>query len=125
MGYETHITEYQDYVRVQVCGERSPGHSVANADRVGKMIVEYCQDKGIDRILLVLELVGRLGPLDAIGIVTNSADYGFHHGFKLAFVDLNAESYRDSLFTETVAVNRSYSMKVFDKEQEAREWLLS
>ena len=125
MGYETSITEYPDYVRVQVRGERSPGHSVANADRVGEMIVEYCQDKGIDRIMLVLELEGRLGPLDAVGIVTHAPNYGFHHGFRLAFVDLNAESYRDSLFTETVAVNRSYSMRVFDKEQDAREWLLS
>ena len=124
MGYETSITEYPDYVRVQVRGERSPGHSVANADRVGEMIVEYCQDKGIDRIMLVLELEGRLGPLDAVGIVTHAPNYGFHHGFRLAFVDLNAESYRDSLFTETVAVNRSYSMRVFDKEQDAREWLL-
>lgn len=125
MEYETHITELPDYLRVHVCGERSPGRSVANADRVGRMIVEYCKDKGIDRILLVLELKGRLGPLDAVGIVTHSPDYGFDHGFKLAFVDLNAESYRDSLFTETVAVNRAYSMKVFDDEQEAREWLLS
>lgn len=125
MAYETHITDYPDYVRVHVCGERSPGQSVANADRVGKMIVDYCRDKGVDKILLVLELEGRLGPLDAVGIVTHSPDYGFHHGFKLAFVDLNADSYRDSLFTETVALNRAYSMKVFDREQAAREWLLN
>jgi len=124
MGYETRITEYPDYVRVHVVGKRSPGHSVANADRVGKMIVELCEEKGINNILLVLELTGRLGPLDSMGIVTHSQEYGFHHNFRLAFVDLNAESYRDSLFTETVAVNRSYSMKVFDNEQDAREWLL-
>ena len=125
MGYKTQITEYPDYVRVHVTGERSPGHSVANADRVGKMIVDYCRDKGVEKIMLVLELQGRLGPLDSVGIVTHSPEYGFHHGFRLAFVDLNAESYRDSLFTETVAVNRSYAVRVFDNEQHAREWLLN
>jgi hypothetical protein len=88
------------------------------------MIVGYCRDKGIDNILLVLDLTGRLGPLDALEIVTHSGDYGFHHGLRLAFVDLNAESYPDSLFVETIAVNRSYSMKVFDTEEDAREWLL-
>ena len=125
MAYDSHITEFPGYVRVHVCGQRAPGQSVADADHVGKMVVEYCKDNDIDRILLVLELEGRLGPLDAVGIVTHSPDYGWHHGLRLAFVDLNAESYRDSLFTETVAVNRSYSMKVFDNEQDAREWLLS
>lgn len=124
MGYETDITAFPDYVRVSVSGERSPGRSVANADRVGKMIVELCREKDIDRILLVLELRGHLGPLDAVSIVTHSPDYGFHHGFRLAFVDLNAESFRDSLFMETVAVNRSYAMRVFDNEREATEWLL-
>ena len=124
MAYETNITEFPGYLRVHVCGERAPGHSVTNADRVGKMIVEYCRDNDIDRIMLVLELGGRLGPLDAVGIVTHAPDYGFHHGLRLAFVDLNTESFPDNLFTETVAVNRSYSMKVFDNEQNAREWLL-
>lgn len=124
MGYETNIKEFPDYVRVHVIGKRSPGHSVANADRVGNMIVAFCKDKGINNILLVLELAGRLGPLDSLEMVNHLPEYGFHHGLKLAYVNLNAESYRDSLFTETVAVNRSYSFKVFDNEQKAREWLL-
>ena len=125
MTYEAHMTPFPGYVRVHVRGERKPGQSVANADHVGKMVVDYCKDNDIDRILLVLELKGRLGPLDAMGIVTHAPDYGFHHGLRLAFVDLNAESYRDTLFTETVAVNRSYSMKVFDNEEDAREWLVN
>ena len=124
MSYEAHMTRFPGYVRVHVRGERAPGHSVANADRVGKMIVDFCKSNDIDRILLVLELEGRLGPLDAVGIVTHAPDYGFHHGLRLAFVDLNAESYKDSLFTETVAKNRSYSMRVFDNEDDARVWLL-
>jgi hypothetical protein len=125
MAYMAEIETRPDHIRVEVSGHRTPGKTVEDAGVVGRQIVAECRRSAIEKILLVLQLTGRMHPLDAYTLVTGSEDYGWSRSFKLAFVDLNAESHEDSLFTETVAVNRAYLMKVFDNEQDATEWLLN
>ena len=124
MPYQTNIETYPDYIRVEVSGTRLPGQAVADADVVGKKIVSLCRDKEIDKVLLVLNLSGRLSVTDAYDIVANSEEYGWSRQFKLAFVDLNTDSLQDSHFIETVALNRAFPINVFDNEEEARDWLL-
>jgi hypothetical protein len=51
-------------------------------------------------------------------------EFGWSRRFKLAIVDVNEDSRKDNLFTETVAVNRGYNVKIFDNENDAKEWLL-
>jgi len=124
MPYDATIQTFENHVRAHVTGARVPGQAVADADIVGEELVTLCREKGINKILLVIELAGRLSAIDAYEIVSSSEQYGWSREFKLAFVDLNAESLEDSYFTETVAVNRAYSMSVFDDEEEAKVWLL-
>lgn len=124
MSYEAKIETFSDHIRAVVSGTRTPGTAVANADLVGQRLVELCQKTGIKKVLLVINLSGRLSATDAYDIVANSEQYGWSREFKLALVDLNAESLEDSFFTETVAVNRAYPMSVFDNEEEAKDWLL-
>lgn len=125
MSYQFEVHPNPDFIRVEVSGIRKPGEAAENAHAVGREITSVCRETGIDRILLVVDLSGRLSAIDAFEIVTRSQDYGWSHAFKLAFVDLNAESLADSRFTETVALNRAYRMQVFDNEDDAREWLLN
>jgi len=124
MPYDAKIQTFEDHIRAHVTGTRVPGQAVADADVVGEELVRLCREKGIYKVLLVLDLAGRLSAIDAYEIVSSSEQYGWSREFKLAFVDLNAESLEDSYFTETVAVNRAYAMSVFDNEEEAKAWLL-
>ncbi len=71
-----------------------------------------------------MNLRGRLTAIDSLDIVTQSREYGWDYAFRLAFVDTNKDSADDVKFTETVAVNRSYSVKAFTDEAAAVEWLV-
>ena len=125
MPYDVTIQPFDDHIRACVSGTRVPGQAVANADLVGKNLVELCREKRINKVLLVLDLSGRLSAVDAYEIVSSSEQYGWSREIKLAFVDLNSESLEDSYFTETVAVNRAFPMRVFDNEEDALHWLLN
>ncbi|MDH3351897.1 MAG: hypothetical protein OEM60_08190 [Gammaproteobacteria bacterium] len=124
MAYEIKRQAHEDHIEFRVFGDRLSGHAVADADAVGKQILEQCRDQGISNILLILELTGSISAVDVYQIVTNSAQYGWSHDLKMAVVDLNPESRLDSQFTETVAVNRAYRVRSFDNERDAKEWLL-
>jgi hypothetical protein len=125
MPYKVALQVRHDHVRAEVTGNRRLGDAATNAGLAGKQIVELCRNTGIYRVLVVLDLAGRLSALDSYEMVVNSKEYGWSHAFKLAFVEKNGESFDDSLFTETVAVNRSYAVKVFADETDAIEWLLN
>jgi hypothetical protein len=122
--YQSNIEAFPDYIRAEVSGVRVPGEAVADANLVGQEIVRLCRETGLDKVLLVLNLSGRLPVTDAYDIVANSEQYGWSRQMKLAFVDLNKDSLEDSQFIETVAVNRAFPMTVFDNEEDARDWLL-
>jgi hypothetical protein len=124
MPYEVDIQAQQDYVRVHVTGERRYGDAALEASQAGQQIVESCRNADNYRVLLVLNLRGRLSATDSYEIVEDAKEYGWDHAYKLAFVDTNRESVDDVRFTETVAVNRAYSVKAFADEAEAIDWLL-
>ena len=74
--------------------------------------------------LLVLNLSGPLSPMDAFDIVSTSEEIGSQRQFRVAMVDQNTESAEDTHFTEIVAGNRAFPVRVFDNEQDALDWLL-
>jgi hypothetical protein len=124
MPYDATIETLENHIRAYVTGTRVPGQAVTDADVVGEELVKLCRETDINKVLLVIDLAGRLSAIDAYEIVSSSEQYGWSRKIKLAFVDLNAESLEDSYFTETVAVNRAFPMSVFDNEEEALDWLL-
>ena len=124
MSYDAQFETHENHIRIHVTGSRRYGDAAVEAGEVGRRIVEYCRKADIYRVLVVLDLSGRLTAIDSLDIVTQSRDYGWDFNFKLAFVDLNEESAEDVRFTETVAVNRSYTVKAFTDENEGLEWLL-
>lgn len=124
MPYETEIQAFEDHIRVAVSGTRMPGKVVADAIRVGKQISKACRDAGVHRVLAIFHMTGRLPPTEAYEIFSDPEALGWSRDIKLALVDMNEDSKEDSLFSETVAVNRAYQMGVFDTEAEAKDWLL-
>ena len=125
MTYEFKIKENDGYVHVQVTGKRQDGEAVLNASHAGRRIVEFCRQASNYRVLVVLNLSGRLSTMDSYEIATGSEEYGWDRIFKLAFVNPNKSSVDDVKFTETVAVNRAYSVKAFADEPDAVAWLLA
>ena len=125
MPYEFDIQTNENYVRVHVTGERRYGDAAVEAGQTGRQIVEYCRAADIYRVLVILNLRGRLSAFDSLEMVSQSREYGWDHKFKLAFVDTNNDSADDVKFTETIAVNRAYSVRAFSNEAEAVDWLIN
>ena len=125
MPYEIDIQLHDNYVRVHAKGERRYGDAAFEAGQAGRHIVEFCRNAEVYHVLVVLDLSGRLSAIDSYEIVDQSKEYGWDHNYKLAFVAMNEDSADDVKFTETIAVNRAYSVKQFTDEAKALEWLLS
>ncbi len=125
MPYELDIQLHEEYVRVYATGERRTGDAAFEAGEAGRHIVEFCRNAEVYRVMVVLNLSGRLSAIDSYEIVDQSKDYGWDFNYRLAFVDTNQDSADDVKFTETIAVNRAYSVKQFTDEAEALEWLLA
>lgn len=123
MSYDYEIAVQDGLVRLEVSGDRGAGDHVANADEVGKAIVRACRESGTNRILLLSKLTGRVSPVDQFRSVLHSIKYGWSRKFRMAFVDLNNETVRDTRFVETIALNRVFKVRVFDNEPDARAWL--
>ena len=83
----------------------------AFANRLSKVLID------------VRELKGRLGIVDSYLLVTEVFDKLRGKGVrKAAIVDEQVSSLR-GWFLETVAHNRSFDIRVFTDQEEAREWL--
>jgi hypothetical protein len=124
MTYKVNIEEQQNYIRVEVSGKRIPGKETDDAIRVWASVAETCRKKNITRILAINNIPGRLPALAAYSLAESPEEFGWSRHFKLTVVDVNEDSRKDNLFTETVAVNRGYNVKIFDNENDAKEWLL-
>jgi len=124
MPYEVRIREFEDYIKVEASGKRTPGNEEKDALSVWSRVAEVCRAKQIDRILGIYNITGRLPTPAAHAIAYNPARFGWSRRFKLALVDLNEESRQDVLYVEDVAVSSGYKVRVFDNEQEAKAWLL-
>lgn len=124
MPYDFSISVFGDYIRVEVSGDRIKGRELKDIAVVWSAVANKCRETDIRRVLAVLQLSGNVPTIQSYDIVMNAASFGWSKYFHLAIVDLNEVSRDQNLFTETVAVNRGYTIKIFDNEQDAGEWLL-
>ena len=124
MPYEFSIQETENYIRVEVSGQRTPGSEVEDSISVWSRVAEVCNAKQMDRVLGIFNLTGRLPARAAHAIAYDPAKYGWSKRFKLAIVESNEESRQDMFFVEDVAVSSGYRVRIFDNEQKAETWLL-
>jgi len=124
MPYNFTIQEKQNYILLEVSGNRVRGKGVEHMVPIWTQTTDVCIAKGVYNILAILKLTGRVPVLDSYTIANNIEKLGLGKGFKVALFDTNEESRKDNKFTETVATNRGYLVKVFDNEQGALSWLL-
>ena len=122
--YQVTIEENPSYVRANVSGDRIPGRELTDAVGAWSEVADVCRTKGINRVLATIDLSGRFPTLAADNLAKAPEDFGWIREVKMAVVDVNEESLQDNLFTETVAVNRGFPVRMFDNEQDARAWPL-
>jgi len=124
MPYEFQLQVHEGYLRVEVSGARTPGQEVNDAIQTGQQISEAVRSSGVRKVLAIFRMTGRLPATESHEIYSNPQAFGWSREVKVALIDMNSDSKDDSLFSETVAVNRAYDMSVFDNEEDALEWLL-
>ena len=125
MSYETRFEVLDDHIRIEVFGERVPGDVGTDSGQVVEKTVQVIEKTRITNCLLVLNLSGGLSPMDAFDIVAASEQAGWQRNFRVAMVERNATALEDTHFTEIVAGNRAFPVRVFDNEDDALDWLLS
>jgi hypothetical protein len=125
MPYQTEIDVLDNHIRVVVTGERVPGHVADDASLVMEQTIEAIGSSGIRNCLIVLDLAGNLTAMDSFDMVSVSEEVGWKRDYRVAFVNLNPESLESAQFTEIVAGNRAYPLRVFGNEEDAKDWLLS
>lgn len=123
MPYQTDIQVGDGYIRIAVSGERVPGQVAQDSAEVMEKTMEAIATSGITDCLLMLNLTGPLSPMDAFDVVSVSEEVGWKRHFRVAMVDCSSGSTADVQFTELVASNRAFPVRVFETEGEALEWL--
>jgi len=125
MSYDADYQVLDDHIRIEVSGERIPGNVAIDSSVVMEKTMELIQKSGIRNCLILLDLTGPLSAMDSFDIVSISEEVGWKRDYRVALVNLHAETLEDAQFTEVVASNRAYPIRVFDNEEDAKDWLLS
>ena len=125
MPYECYIKHLPEYFRVDVTGNWTPGKELEDALAVWKQVAEVYQKSNVSKVLSVWDVPGHLPTMSAYELGTKISSLGVDKAFSLAIVHLRKDRLQDSLFAETVAVNRGFHIKMFGDEESALSWLLS
>jgi len=113
MSYLDQITIHDDYVSIEMSGIRVDGQEVDQAIQVWQKMSEICEENDIKKILAISRITGSLPIGASYKIAQIGEELGWNRKVKLAFVELNEDSFKDNSFTETTAVNRGYQVKIF------------
>ena len=125
MAYSVKIQIKADHLLVQIEGNRVPGKIATHMINAWQQVAEECHITGIHKVLAIINLTGRVNIQEGYAISSDPSKFKWERYFKLAAVDLNEDSYRDNLFTEVVARDRGYQVKVCKSLNEAKSWLFN
>ena len=118
--YELTINQKSGYLHAVVTGENSR----ENVARYLEEILRECAARNCRRLLIEERLAGpRLGTMSVFEIAAEGSNHAQGQFNAIAYVDVNAEGELME-FAETLAVYRSFPVRVFSTVDEARKWLL-
>lgn len=125
MSYALTFQEKDGYLRVEGRGHRSENDPLKSGQAVVDKVAMKCRESGYTRIMLVSHLTGAYPPFANFQVIVSMEQLGVPKEWKMAYVNLDPESHKAVLFSETIAVRKGYQARVFDNEQEACDWLNS
>jgi hypothetical protein len=124
MRVQYSIHKNQDHLRTQVSGTWTPGKESEEIIRFLEKVTDACRKLGVNRILLVIDIPGRIQIWDAHKVALSSESFGWDRSFMLALVYTHEERFESNLFSERLAASRGLKVKVFRDETNAKAWLL-
>jgi hypothetical protein len=123
MSYNLEFKVENKLLRVEIWGNRDHGDLVNNAKAAWSKVAVVCKENNLSRILVVSHALGEYSTFKAYKINSTLSECGVQPSWKIAFVNLDKDSYQEIEFGETVAVNCGFIIKIFPTEDAAREWL--
>ncbi len=124
MAYDYKIEDRQQYIWVEISGVRTPGKELEDIAPIWAEAIRKCREKKTNKLLAILKLRGKMSIIASYNVVKFADHIGWSRDLRVALVELGEEPHRNNRFTETVAVNRGYQLKVFRDEQDGLTWLL-
>ncbi len=123
MPYAVSMIEQNHYLKFVISGDRRPGQQAKDSIDAWTQIFDTCRAMDNNLILVIFKLSGSLPVMEAFKIVEHVAKNTLNRQCVIALVDLNEVSRKDNRLGATVAANRGLTIRVFDNEPAAEEWL--
>ena len=123
MSYDINFAVEGEILRVEIHGNRADGDLRDNAKAAWSEAAMVCRQNNLSRILVVSHATGKYPTYSAYEINSTLEECGIQRSWRIAFVNLDKNSFQDIKFGETVAENRGFNLKVFSSEDAARAWL--
>jgi len=124
MRVQYSIDNNLDHLRACVYGYWTPGKESEEIIRFLAKLADASRKLGVNRILAVIDIPGRIHIWDAHKVANSPESYGWDRSFRLALVFTHEERFESNLFSERLAVSHGYMVKVFRDESSAKAWLL-
>ena len=118
------FSQNQDYLRMDVSGNWTPGKEADEAIKFWAQAADVCRENEQTHVLAVFDIPGSMPTMAAFEVASDPEAFGWDRRVKVALVYTHRERFESNLFSETVAVNRYYQVKAFQDESAARDWLL-
>ena len=123
MPYNVQIQIQPDHVHAELSGERVPGKELENAIHVLVQLAKLCEENGLSKILVSIDLIGDFPVLSAFKLAEAPQDFGWDKTLRIAAVDKNEKSREMMQLIASIAANRGFSVQVFHDESAAKAWL--
>ena len=118
-GFRLRLEPQPGFLRAHVFdGEDSLAVSLAVWRRLG----EECRARGVERLLVVEELVGTIS-FDEVGVLVQTLAAEGFPPVRIAFVELS-DNLHAGEHGEILAIEQGFVVQVFSREAEGRHWLL-
>ena len=118
-------TLYDEYLKVEIQGKRTPGNEVAESKQVWKEVADILKTEKQKRILAIMKVEGRLPINSAFQIADSAGDLGWSRDYKMAVVAGSEAVLMNIRLSETILANLGYEIKLFASTRMARKWLLA
>ena len=120
MKHEIKITFENNFVQIISDGEKS----YETSSKVWPKIIKVCQENDCFKVLGIATSTKSPSIIDTTHHGKLFHELEIDHKYKIAWVELNPESFERIKFLETVLYNRGLPGKLFSDIEEAKIWLL-
>jgi hypothetical protein len=117
------IKDEHSHLRLEVSGEWAKGNEAKEAISIWSQIAEACRELGSSRVLAIFDVSGRMPAMEAWDIASDLQSVGLERHWRIAVVYTHQERFESNHFSEDVACNRGYDVKIFRDESSAESWL--